>query len=381
MVIRREQKMNKKPAVKPNNAHFSSGPCAKFPGYTLQALSHAPLGRSHRSTVGKAKLAESIEKTRELLHIPDDYRIGIVPGSDTGAFEMAMWNLLGKRPVDVIFFESFGKTWADDILEQLKLKQVRLIEADYGYLPDLSQADFSHDVVFTWNGTTSGVKIPGGDFIPAEREGLTLCDATSAVFAMEIPWEKLDATTFSWQKVLGGEAAHGMLVLSPRAVEHIENYSPPWPLPKIFRLKKKGKLMEEIFQGSTINTPSMLCNEDYLAALDWAKSIGGLKELIRRSEANLKVVEAFVSGRPWIDFLARDPAYRSNTSVCLTIALPPEKVKQLVRLLEEEGVAYDIASYREAPPGLRFWCGATVEKEDLKLALQWLEWAYYEVKA
>jgi phosphoserine aminotransferase len=372
--------MNIKPPVKPNNANFSSGPCAKYPGYNLQVLKDAPLGRSHRSGTGKSKLADSIKKTKDLLGIPGDYRVGIVPASDTGAFEMAMWNLLGERPVDVIYFESFGQTWAGDIQKQLKLESVRAISSGYGLLPDLSQANFEHDVVFTWNGTTSGVKIPGGNFIPTGRGGLTLCDATSAVFAMHMPWEKLDATTFSWQKVLGGEAAHGMLVLSPRAVDRIECYTPPWPQPKIFQLKKEGKLIEEIFEGSTINTPSMLCNEDYLAALKWAESIGGLEALIRRSEANLGVIEAFVSGREWIDFLAADPAIRSNTSVCLTLSLAPDKLKKMVNLLESEHAAYDIASYREAPNGLRFWCGATVEKEDLESAMQWLEWAYYEVK-
>lgn len=372
--------MNKKPVVKPKSANFSSGPCAKYPGYALEALRDAPLGRSHRSGIGKSKLAESIRRTKEVLGIPEEYRVGIVPASDTGAFEMAMWNLLGERPVDVIYFESFGKTWAGDIQKQLKLESVCVISAEYGFLPDLSQANFNHDVVFTWNGTTSGVKVPSGDFIPAKRGGLTLCDATSAVFAMAMPWAKLDVVTFSWQKVLGGEAAHGMLVLSPSAVKRIESYTPPWPLPKIFQLKKEGKLIAEIFEGSTINTPSMLCNEDYLAALSWAESIGGIEALIRRSEANLKVIEAFVSGREWIEFLAADQVIRSNTSVCLKVALPPDRLKNMVKLLESEQAAYDIASYREAPDGLRFWCGATVEKEDLELAVQWLEWAYHEVK-
>jgi len=372
--------MIEKPTVKPANASFSSGPCTKYPGYDLKALQGAPLGRSHRSAIGKAKLAESITKTKEMLKIPGEYRVGIVPASDTGAFEMAMWNLLGERPVEVVYFESFGKTWADDILTQLKLNQVRLFSAAYGSLPDLSQVNFNHDVVFTWNGTTSGVKIPGGDFIPTERAGLTLCDATSAVFAMEMPWEKLDATTFSWQKVLGGEAAHGMLILSPRAVQRIESYTPPWPIPKIFQLKKKGHLIEEIFEGSTINTPSMLCNEDYLAALNWAASIGGLEALIRRSEDNLRAIEDFVSSRKWLGFLAADRAIRSNTSVCLTVDLSPEKLKNMVSLLEKEQAAFDIGSYREAPDGLRIWCGATVDKENLKLAMRWIDWAYHEVK-
>jgi phosphoserine aminotransferase len=372
--------MSLKPAVKPRNTNFSSGPCAKHPGFNLDALKDAPLGRSHRSSLGKAKLEEAIRKTKEILEIPGDYLVGIVPASDTGAIEMAMWNLLGERPVDVIYFESFGNSWATDILKQLKLEGVTVHSADYGQLPDLGRVNFDHDVVFTWNGTTSGVKIPDGDFIPANRRGLTLCDATSAVFAMEVPWDKLDVVTFSWQKVLGGEAAHGMLVLSPRAVARIESYSPAWPLPKIFRLKKAGKIMTEIFEGSTINTPSMLCNEDYLDALKWAESVGGLRGLISRSEANLKTVADFVSGHDWIDFLAADPAIRSNTSVCLKLNLPADKIKALVKLMASEVVAYDIAAYRDAPDGLRIWCGATVEREDLESMLQWLEWAYHEVK-
>jgi len=371
--------MIKKPSAKPKNPCFSSGPCAKYPGYSLEALKEAPLGRSHRSALGRSRLFEAIQRTKKLLGIPDEYLVGIVPGSDTGAMEMALWNLLGARGVEVIYFEAFGRDWAHDILNELKLEEVRVLSAGYGYLPDLSQVDFERDVVFTWNGTTSGVKVPSGDFIPSRRQGLTICDATSAVFAMEIPWEKLDAATFSWQKVLGGEAAHGMLVLSPRAVERIESYRPPWPIPKIFRLKKNGKLIRGIFEGSTINTPSLLCNEDYLAALHWAESIGGLPALIRRSENNLKVIENFVSEHDWIHFLAADPAIRSNTSVCLTVDLPPERLQQLIKLLEDEGAAYDIASYREAPPGLRFWCGATVEQSDLELALQWLEWAYNSI--
>ena len=371
--------MNPKPTLKPENPFFSSGPCAKYPRYSLEALADAPLGRSHRSALGRSRLLQSIRMTGEILGIPKDYLVGIVPASDTGAVEMALWNLLGARAVDVLCFEAFGRGWAHDIEEQLKLKDLRVISADYGLLPDLSRLDFSRDLVFTWNGTTSGVKVPDGGFIPSDRQGLTICDATSAVFAMEIPWEKLDVVTFSWQKVLGGEAAHGMLVLSPRAVRRIETYTPPWPLPKIFRLKEGGKLLRSLFEGSTINTPSMLCNEDYLAALRWARSIGGLPALIRRSRDNLGVIAAFVAAHEWIDFLAADPAIRSNTSVCLTVELPPEKLQQLLRLLEEEQAAYDIASYRDAPPFLRFCCGATVEHSDLERALLWLEWAYREV--
>lgn len=371
--------MNPKPLKKPGRAHFSSGPCAKRPGYRLDLLKQDLLGRSHRSKTGKKRLQRAIEKTKEILGLPADYLLGIVPASDTGAFEMAMWNLLGARGVDAVYFESFGKTWADDIQKHLKLSDLRIIDADYGSLPELVEINFEHDVVFTWNGTTSGVKIPSGDFIPSDRLGLTLCDATSAVFAMAIPWDKIDVATFSWQKVLGGEAAHGMLVLSPRAVERLESYTPPWPLPKIFRLKKGNKVMLDIFEGSTINTPSMICTEDYLDALSWVESIGGLPALIRRSEENLAVIEEFVAAHSWIDFLAADPASRSNTSVCLTLELEAEKIKELVSLLEAEEVAFDIASYREAPDGLRFWCGATVEKEDLAIAMQWLDWAYQEV--
>ena len=373
--------MNKKPAVKPNNPNFSSGPCAKYPGFSLASLGQAPLGRSHRSTLGKSKLAESIEKTKSILEIPEDYLVGIVPASDTGAIEMAMWNLLGERGVDVVCFESFGAEWAGDIIKQLKLRDVNVLSAAYGELPDLSKIDFRHDLVFTWNGTTSGVKIPDGDFIPDDRQGLTICDATSAVFAMEIPWLKIDAATFSWQKVLGGEAAHGMLVLSPRAVQRINTYTPPWPIPKVFLLKSGGKIMHGIFEGSTINTPSMLCNEDYLLALAWAESIGGLRGLWRKSQNNLAAVEKFISGQEGIHFLASDERIRSNTSVCLTLDLSEEKVGKIVALLEQEGAAYDIASYRDAPVGLRFWCGATVQTEDIEIALQWLAWAYDEVAA
>lgn len=368
--------MREKPKRKPKNPNFSSGPCAKYPGYSIELLKDAPLGRSHRSRLGQARLNRSIVKTKEILGLPADYLLGIVPASDTGAMEMAMWNLLGERPVDVIYFEAFGKTWANDLVHQLKLKEVNLYSADYGFMPDLSRVNFDHDVVFTWNGTTSGVKVPGGGFIPDTRSGLTICDATSAVFAMDIPWKKLDVATFSWQKILGGQAAHGMLILSPRAVERLESYTPSWPLPKIFRLKKDGRIMFDIFEGSTINTPSMLCNEDYLAALNWAESIGGLPVLIQRSEENLKVIERFVDRHEWIDFLADSPEIRSNTSVCLKVDLKPEKLKKIIEVLEEEQVAYDISSYREAPVGLRFWCGATVEREDLELALEWLDWAY-----
>lgn len=369
-----------KPSLKPKNPCFSSGPCAKHPGYSLDELKDAPLGRSHRSGLGKGKLAEAIQKTKQILDLPSDYLVGIVPASDTGAFEMAMWSLLGSRPVDVLVWESFSKGWATDITKQLKLPDVRVFEADYGKIPDLAQVDFSRDVVFAWNGTTSGVKVPSGDWIPDNREGLVLCDATSAVFAMEVPFEKLDVITYSWQKVLGGEAAHGMLILSPRAVDRLLSYSPAWPLPKIFRLTKGGKLIEGIFKGSTINTPSMLANEDYLAALKWAESIGGLDGLIRRSDDNLKVFEDFVAGHDWIQFLAQNKEIRSNTSVCFIVDLPEDKLKSMVKLLAEEEVAFDCASYRDAPAGLRFWCGATVDTSDVEIVCQWLEWAYEQVK-
>lgn len=365
-----------KPTKKPLNPCFSSGPCAKFPGYSIDVLKDAPLGRSHRSSLGKSKLAESIAKTKEILKIPENYRVGIVPASDTGAFEMLMWNVLGARGVDIISFESFGEGWGYDIKQELKLQQTRTLSAEYGFLPDLSQVNFDNDVVFTWNGTTSGVKVPNGDWIPSDRKGLTLCDATSAVFAMDIPWDKIDALTFSWQKVLGGEAAHGMLILSPRAVERIESYTPAWPLPKIFRMKKKGKLDESIFEGSTINTPSMICNEDYLMALKWAQSIGGLEKMIAKSQENLDVFEEFVEKNSWIHFLAKDKASRSNTSVCFSVDLPSDKLKIMVQALAEEKVAYDIASYKDAPAGIRIWCGATVEKADLVILCEWLEWAY-----
>ena len=368
-----------KPTVKPNNPNYSSGPCAKHPGFSLDELKDAPFGRSHRSSLGKSKLAESIDRTKKILDLPADYFVGIVPASDTGAFEMAMWSLLGPRGVDVLVWESFSKGWATDIQKQLKLENTRVFEAEYGKLPDLSQVKFDNDVVFVWNGTTSGAKLPNGDWIPEDRAGLTLCDATSAIFAMGIPCHKLDVITYSWQKVLGGEAAHGIIILSPRAVERLEGYSPPWPLPKIFRMTKGGKLIEGIFKGSTINTPSMLANEDYLAALKWAESVGGLAGLIERSNANLAVWEDFVAKNDWIDFLAENKEIRSNTSVCFTVDLPGDKLKELVKLLADEGVAYDCGSYRDAPPGLRFWSGATVDASDLEIVTQWLEWAYNEV--
>ena len=369
-----------KPTVKPAMPNFSSGPCTKRPGYQLENLKSAPLGRSHRGSLGKARLKKSIDETKRILNIPADYHVGIVPASDTGAMEMALWSLLGPRGVDVFYWESFGKEWATDIEKQLKLSNVRTFMADYGKLPDFKQADFKNDVIFTWNGTTGGVKVPNGDWIPDNREGLTICDATSAVYAMEIPWKKIDVATFSWQKVLGGEAAHGMLILSPRAVQRLETYTPPWPMPKIFRMTKKGQLNKDIFEGSTINTPSMLCNEDYLDALAWADSIGGLPGLIERSQANLSVFEKFVETHSWIHFLAETKDIRSNTSVCFTVDLTPDQVKALVKLLEKENAAYDCGAYRDAPPGLRFWCGATVEKADIEKLLPWLEWAYEEVK-
>ncbi|MFW6381172.1 MAG: phosphoserine transaminase [Bacillota bacterium] len=368
-----------KPAEKPENPCFSSGPCAKYPAFNLKKLEKAPLGRSHRSDLGKGRLHKAIQRTKEILELPGDYRVGIVPGSDTGAIEMALWNLLGERPVDVLAYESFGQTWAGDIRDQLKLEDVRVLEADYGKLPDLQQVDFTKDVVFPWNGTTSGVKIPDGDWIDKDREGLTICDATSAVFAMDLPWKKLDVATFSWQKAIGGEAAHGMLILSPRAVARAKNYTPPWPLPKVFRLFKGGKFNEGLFKGSTINTPSLLCTEDYLEALNWAESVGGLQGLIKRSEENLSIIEDFVARHDWVDFLAANKEIRSNTSVCLQLDLEEEKIEELVSLLEEEGAAYDFSSYRKAPPGLRLWCGSTVESEDVKLVIDWIEWAYDQV--
>ncbi|MEQ8251046.1 MAG: phosphoserine transaminase [Oceanibaculum nanhaiense] len=379
-----------KPTTRPVVPYFSSGPCAKRPGWSPDALTDAALARSHRAKLGKAKLAEVIDRTRAILGVPADWRIGIVPASDTGAFEMAMWTLLGARGVDALAWESFGAGWVTDILKQLKLDDVRVIEADYGKLPDLGQVDFARDVVFTWNGTTSGVRVPNGDWIPADREGLTLCDATSAAFAMDLPWDKLDAVTYSWQKVLGGEAQHGMLILSPRAVERLESYKPAWPLPKLFRMTKNGKLNEGIFKGETINTPSMLCVEDQIDALRWAESIGGLKGLIARSQANLKAVEAWVEKSDWAAFLPETAETRSSTSICLVIkdawftALPAEAqaaaAKKLAALVEAEGAGYDIGAYRDAPAGLRIWGGATVETSDIEALLPWLDWAYAQVK-
>lgn len=380
-----------KPEQQPKNPCFSSGPCAKRPGWKPQILENALLGRSHRAKPGKAKLMEVIDRTRNILGVPSDYRIGIVAASDTGAVEMAMWSLLGQRGVEALGWESFGRGWITDIVKQLKLANVRSVTADYGVLPDLSQIDSNCDVVFAWNGTTSGVRVPNGDWIADNREGLTFCDATSAVFAMELPWQKLDVVTYSWQKVLGGEAQHGMLILSPRAVERLESYSPSWPLPKIFQMTKNGKLIEGIFQGETINTPSLLCVEDVLDALKWAESLGGLKALLARSQANLQAVEQWVSQTDWIDFLAIDPATRSNTSICLKIVaswftdlsldLQQKFTKDLANLLDREGVAYDIGAYRDAPPGLRLWGGATVETSDFELLFPWLEWAYSTVKS
>ncbi|MDA9007285.1 phosphoserine transaminase [Litoricola sp.] len=367
------------PSVKPNNPNFSSGPCSKRPGYQLQSLNLETLGRSHRSSVGKSALRSVCDETKRILGLPDDYLVGVVPASDTGAFEMVMWSMLGARDIDVFCWESFGKGWLNDIVNDLKLKSVNRYEADYGLLPDLSLANGENDIVFTWNGTTSGVKVPNGDWIPQDREGLTFCDATSAVFAMEMQWSKLDVTTFSWQKVLGGEGAHGMIILSPRAVERLESYTPPWPLPKIFKLTKKGKLIDGIFRGETINTPSMLCVADYLDALAWIDSIGGLSAAIARSEANLAIIEEFVEKTSWLSFLARNPATVSNTSVCLSLDASPEQVKEILKLLEIEKVALDIGAYRDAPPGLRVWCGATVEKQDVALLVDWLASAYVAV--
>ncbi|KGB83584.1 MAG: phosphoserine transaminase [Pseudomonadota bacterium] len=368
------------PAARPANPRFSSGPCAKNPTFTLDKLADAPLGRSHRAAVGKAKLKAAIETTREVLGIPADYRIGIVPASDTGAMEMAMWSLLGQRPVEMLAWESFGAGWVTDVVKQLKL-DATVKTAEYGEIVDLAGVDFDKDVVFTWNGTTSGVRVPNGDFIPADRDGLTICDATSAAFAMDLPWDKLDVATFSWQKVLGGEAAHGMLVLSPRAVERLESYTPAWPLPKIFRMTKGGKLIEGIFVGETINTPSMLAVEDYLVALDWAKSVGGLQGLIARADANTAVIADFVESHGWIEFLAADPAIRSNTSVCVKftddrIADGAAFAKAVAKRLEAEGVALDIGAYRDAPAGLRIWCGGTVETSDVAALMPWLDWAF-----
>ena len=380
-----------RPDRRPGNPRFSSGPCSKRPGWTSAALEGAFLGRSHRAAGGKAVLAEVIERSRTILGLPADYRLAIVPASDTGAVELALWNLLGARPVEMLAWESFGKGWVTDVVGQLRLEDVVLREADYGELPDLAAVDCDRDLVFTWNGTTSGVRVPDGDWIAEDRAGLTICDATSAAFAMELPWEKLDVTTWSWQKVLGGEAAHGMLALSPRAVERLESYQPPWPLPKIFRLTKKGALDEAVFKGATINTPSMLCVADILDALSWAEEIGGLEALVARSTANLQTVADWVAGSDWAAFLAAEEAARSPSSICLKIVDPwfLEKgsdaraavTKEMVRLLAAEEVAYDIGAYRAAPPGLRIWGGATVEQADIAALLPWLDWSYAAVKA
>ena len=383
--------MSNSPGVRPVVPHFSSGPCAKRPGWNLQALTDAVLGRSHRSKIGKSKLKRAIDLTAEILGVPKGYRVGIVPASDTGAVEMALWSLLGPRPVTMIAWESFGEGWVSDVQKELKLKDVAVLKAPYGELPDLSKADPKSDIVFTWNGTTSGVRVPNADWIAADREGLTICDATSAAFAQPLDWAKLDVVTFSWQKALGGEAAHGMIVLSPRAVERLETHKPAWPIPKIFRLTKGGKISEDIFEGATINTPSMLCVEDYLDTLDWAKSIGGLNALIARADANAKAIADWVARSSWIDFLAKVPATRSNTSVCLKVVDPdvlklaPDAqakfVKGIAAALEKEGVAYDIDAYRDAPSGLRIWCGATVEASDVEALTQWLDWAHAQAKA
>ncbi len=370
---------NLQPAIKPVNPNFSSGPCAKRPGYDIKQLDIATLGRSHRSALGKNALQKVIDDTAKLLALPKDYRVGIVPASDTGAMEMIMWSMLGERPVDVCYWESFGQGWFADITKQLKLQNVNEIKADYGQLPDLSQVNSDHDVVFTWNGTTSGVKVENGDFIRDDRQGLTICDATSAVFAMPMPWEKLDVTTFSWQKVLGGEGGHGMIILSPRAVARLESYTPSWPLPKIFRLTAAGKLLEGIFKGETINTPSMLCVADYQDALDWISDIGGVQASIEKSQQNLAILETFVSENDWIHFLAENAQIRSNTSVCLSLDLDDQQIKQFITLLADNQVAYDIGAYKDAPSGLRIWCGSTVQASDLKALLPWLSWAYQVV--
>jgi phosphoserine aminotransferase len=374
------QEETMKPSYKPVNPNFSSGPCSKRPGYDVNNLSLETLGRSHRSALGKNVLARVCDETAELLGLPDGYRVGVVPASDTGAVEMALWSMLGARPVDVFAWESFGNGWLTDITQQLCLEDARTFTADYGELPDMNQADPEHDIVFTWNGTTSGVRVPDGDWIADNRKGLVICDATSAVFAMELPWEKLDVVTYSWQKVLGGEGAHGMLILGPRAVERLETWSPPRPLPKIFRMTKGGKLIEGIFRGATINTPSMLCVADYLDSLGWIRQIGGVRAAIERSQRNFRVIETFVESHDWIRFLARVPEQRSNTSVCLSVDLEEDKVKQMVSLLDSEGAAHDIGAYRAAPAGLRIWCGATVEENDVKALMPWIEWAYEQVK-
>ena len=380
-----------KPTIKPQNPNFSSGPCAKRPGWDLTALQGAALGRSHRAALGRAKLQEVIERSRQVLGVPNDYRLAVVPASDTGAVEMCLWSLLGARGVDVFAWESFSQAWVTDITKHLQIEATRVFAADFGQLPDLAQIDWTHDAVFAWNGTTSGVKVPDGEWIAADREGLAICDATSAVFAMDMPWHKLDVVTWSWQKVMGGEAAHGMLALGPRAVARLEHYTPPWPLPKIFRMTRGGKLNEALFKGDTINTPSLLCVEDAIDGLRWAEAIGGLPELLRRSRANYAAIANWVEAREWIDFLPERPEIRSNTSICLKIidewyaGLPVEeqraKVKQMVGALEAEGVARDINGYRDAPPGLRIWGGSTVETADIEALLPWLDWAFAEIKA
>ena len=374
------------PAIRPARPEFSSGPCAKRPGWSLQNLQGAVLGRSHRSKLGKTRLQEAITRTREVLRVPDDYLIGIVPASDTGAMEMAMWSMLGPRPVQLLAFESFGKDWVTDVVKQLKLPDVEVLDAPYGELPDLSRVNPDADLIFTWNGTTSGVRVPNADFISAHRQGLAICDATSAVFAQALDWAKLDVITFSWQKVLGGEAAHGVLILSPRAVARLERYSPPWPMPKLFRMTKGGKVSLDIFEGATINTPSMLCVEDYIDALKWAASVGGDEGLQRRSNSNLEVIADWVARTAWVDFLPVKAEIRSNTSVCLKVVDPriagapaqaqADFAKRLTSLLEKEGVALDVGAYRDAPPGLRIWCGATVEASDLEALTPWLDWAF-----
>jgi phosphoserine aminotransferase len=365
--------------VRPATAHFSSGPCAKIPGWTPESLTSALVGRSHRSGEGKARLKHAIALTREVLQVPENYLIGIVPASDTGAVEMALWSLLGARGVDLLAWESFGEGWVSDVVKQLKLKNARVMTAPYGELPDLSKVGFANDVVFTWNGTTSGVRVPDAGWIPADRQGLTICDATSAAFAQAMDFIKLDVVTFSWQKVLGGEGAHGVLILSPRAVERLESHAPPWPMPKIFRMTKGGKLIAGIFEGETINTPSMLCVEDYIVALEWAKKIGGLKMLQMRADANAAAISRWIARTPWASHLAKDPATRSNTSVCFTLAGDETVPRKMAKLLETEQVAYDINGYRDAPPGLRIWCGATVETNDVEALMPWLDWAFGEV--
>ena len=379
-----------KPAMRPARPEFSSGPCAKRPGWTPQNLQNAVLGRSHRSKLGKARLKEAIDRTRQVLEVPDDFLIGIVPGSDTGAVEMAMWSMLGPKPVQLLAFESFGKDWVTDVTKQLKL-EAQVLDAPYGELPDLSKVRPDADLVFTWNGTTSGVRVPNGDFISADREGITICDATSAAFAQDLAWDKLDVVTFSWQKALGGEAAHGVLILSPRAVARLESHTPAWPMPKLFRMTKGGKVTLDLFEGATINTPSMLAVEDAVDALKWAASIGGLSEMKRRADANLGVLEAWAQKTGWVSFLAADPAIRSNTSVCLKVIDPAitnlsedaqaDFAKKLAAVLEKEGVALDVGGYRDAPPGLRIWCGATVETSDLDALTPWLDWAFATVSA